>query len=70
MSLQWIEFNERTRVAAHKSRTYVMTKTMAGRPNRYDLVVVSLDHLDRAKVWGRELTPGHCKRIAVKDIEP
>lgn len=43
----------------------VISDIMAGRRNRYTVYQIDLGGMKRAKIIGRELTVGHCRRLIV-----
>lgn len=61
--LKWKRHNRHFQIATHEDFLWVMTKAASGRPNRFNLVEVCVNG-DLAVVRGRELAPGHCRKIA------
>lgn len=64
LTLKWKHHNKHFLIATHENFLWVMTKAVSGRPNRWNLVELQKQGSDLAKVLGRELPPGHCRKIA------
>ena len=62
-TLTWKTLTHLIDVASFNDTTFVLTRNLAaGKPNRYNLAVCEGSR--EPVIVGRELTPGHCRRIA------